>query len=111
MSYIEISRQNDINAKKARALDDLQRGMETEQAIKAALSAREQERVRNLISEFSPTQRDYELQQRNDELDRRLGRPLSQRDYSVAARNWVPSENDIQQAVQKQLQSNNQGLY
>lgn len=106
MSYIETAKQNQINAQKARALDDIDRSMQTEQAIKSALKAREDERISALVSEFAPSRFEYEMQRAMDDLDRRYGKPLSQKDQAVAARNWVPNQNsNVQTAVQQQLQA------
>lgn len=107
MSYIEISRQNEMNAQKAKALDKLERDMNTDRAIQDALKKKEEARIQALVSEFSPTQYDFELQRGSDELARRLGKPLSQSDYATAARNWLPSNGgNIENSVQQYLSNN-----
>lgn len=104
MSYIEKARQNKENAEKARALDDLVRRDQTQSAVQEALKTKEQERINTLVSEFAPTQRDYEMQIRADKVAESLGRPLSTNDYATAARNWTPTRGvPVQESVNKHL--------
>jgi hypothetical protein len=90
MSYIEKAKQNQANAQKADAWNKMQEEMRIREEIERAAAEKEQARAQRLVSEFAPTQREYEIQMQADQMARDMGRPISESDYATAARNYQP---------------------
>lgn len=93
MSYIEKAKQNQANAASAQKWNEMQEGMRIREEAERLLADVEKARINKLVSEFAPTQREYEIQLQADEMAKDLGRPISESDYATAARNWTPSNN------------------
>lgn len=90
MSYIEKAKQNKLNAEKADAWNRMQEEMRVREEVERAAAEKEQARAQRLVSEFAPTQREYEIQMQADQMARDMGRPISESDYATAARNYQP---------------------
>jgi len=88
MSYIEKAKQNQANAQKADAWNKMQEEMRIREEVERTAAEKERARTQKLVSEFAPTQREYEIQMQADQMARDMGRPISESDYATAARNY-----------------------